>query len=146
MWGDVFNIFDSFSGKCAILRAVTLRTDLCTSHAFLPHARTRVTRYEFISCLLSMAFDERVGLYDDPPNQEIVKMIKATFDGFKYMGILNRGLEGLLYRFVNTPSYKKFCESQDTLFSISQKFVDRKIIELNKMADDGGEFFANQGT
>ncbi len=93
-----------------------------------------------------MAFDERVGLYDDPPNEEIVKMIKATFDGFKYMGKLNWGWEALLYRFVNTPSYRKFCESQDTLFAISQKIVDKKILELNKMAEDGEEFVKNQGT
>ncbi|KAL9965315.1 hypothetical protein ACROYT_G029100 [Oculina patagonica] len=92
----------------------------------------------------TMAFDERVGLYDDPPNEEIVKMIKATFDGFKYMGKLNWGWEALLYRFVNTPSYRKFCESQDTLFAISQKIVDKKILELNKMAEDGEEFVKNQ--
>ena len=92
-----------------------------------------------------MAFDERVGLYEDKPNKEILKMIKATFDGFKYMGKLSRGWEGLLYRFVNTPSYRKFCETQDILFGVSQKIIEEKVAELNKTAEDGEEFVENQG-
>ena len=43
-----------------------------------------------------MAFDVRVGLYDDPPNKETVKMIHATLDAFTHMGKLNRGWEGPL--------------------------------------------------
>ena len=75
-------------------------------------------------------------------------MIKATLDGFMYLGKLNRGLEGLLYRFVNTPSYRKFCEAQDTQFAVVQKIVDKKISDLNKMAEDGEEISLgeNQGT
>lgn len=93
----------------------------------------------------TVAFDLRVGLYDDPPNQEIINMIKATFDGFKYLGNLNRGWESQLYTFVTTPSYRKFCESQDTLFGIGQKVVDKKIADLKKLAGDGEEFVENQG-
>ncbi|KAL9965314.1 hypothetical protein ACROYT_G029095 [Oculina patagonica] len=92
----------------------------------------------------TVAFDERVGLYDDPPNEETVKMIKATFDGFKFMGKLSWGWEGLLYRFVNTPSYRKFCESQDILFGFSQKIIDKKVAELSIMVDNGEEFVENQ--
>lgn len=92
-----------------------------------------------------MAFDLRVGLYDDPPNQDIIKIIQATFDGFKYLGYLNRGWESQLYRFVTTPSYRKFCETQDTLFSIGQKIVDRKVADLKKLTADGDEFVENQG-
>ena len=93
----------------------------------------------------TVAFDLRVGLYDDPPNQEIINMIKATFDGFKYLGNLNRGWESQLYTLVTTPSYRKFCESQDTLFSIGQKVVDKKVADLKKLAEDGDEFVENQG-
>ncbi|XP_078380880.1 cytochrome P450 10-like isoform X2 [Oculina patagonica] len=92
----------------------------------------------------TMAFDVRVGLYDDPPNKETVKMIKATFDTFKYMGKLSRGLEGLLFRFVTTPTYRKFCEAQDTAIGISQEIVDKKVMELKKMAEEG-EAFADDG-
>ncbi|KAL9965313.1 hypothetical protein ACROYT_G029094 [Oculina patagonica] len=92
----------------------------------------------------TMAFDVRVGLYDDPPNKETVKMIKATVDGFAYMGKLARGLEGLLFRFVTTPTYRKFCETQDTALRISQEIVDKKVMELKKMAEEG-ETFAEDG-
>ena len=72
------------------------------------------------SAVGTMAFDVRVGLYDDPPNKETVKMIKTTFDSFVYLGKLSRGLESLLFRFVTTPTYWKFCEAQDTSLRISQ--------------------------
>jgi len=92
----------------------------------------------------TMAFDLRVGLYEDPPNQDIIKVIQATFDGFKYLGYLNRGWESQLYRFVTTPSYRKFCKTQDTLFSIGQKIVDKKVADLKKFTEDGDEFVENQ--
>lgn len=92
-----------------------------------------------------MAFDVRVGLYDDPPNKETVKMIKSTFDTFLYMGKLNRGLEGLIFKFVKTPSYWKYCEAQDTAIAISQAIVDKKIKELKKMAHEGEQFVEDQG-
>ena len=92
-----------------------------------------------------MAFDIRVGLYEDPPNQDIVKVIQATFDGFKYLGYLNRGWESRLYRFFTTPSYRKFCETQDTQFNVGQKIVDEKVAELEKLRGDGDEFVEDQG-
>ena len=95
-----------------------------------------------------MAFDVRVGLFDDPPSKEtkkVLKMIKAVFDGFALLGKLNSGWEGLLYRFIKTPSYKKFVETQDITFSTSQEIIDRKVMELNKMAEEGEQFPENQG-
>nr|XP_058964267.1 cytochrome P450 10-like [Pocillopora verrucosa] len=95
----------------------------------------------------TMAFDVRVGLFDDPPSKEtkkMLKMIKAVFDGFALLGKLNSGWEGLLYRFIKTPSYKKFVETQDITFSTSQEIIDRKVMELNKMAEEGEQFPENQ--
>ncbi|KAL9965305.1 hypothetical protein ACROYT_G029084 [Oculina patagonica] len=91
----------------------------------------------------TMAFDERVGLYDEPPNKETVKIIKANFERMRLAGKLSSGLEGLLFRFVKTPFYWKFCEAQDTLFGISQKIVDKKVMELTKMAEEGEVFEEN---
>ena len=39
----------------------------------------------------TMAFDTRVGLYDDPPNMETVKMIEATKETFKYLESCQEG-------------------------------------------------------
>ncbi|PFX18324.1 cytochrome P450 27C1-like [Stylophora pistillata] len=95
----------------------------------------------------TMAFDVRVGLYDEPPSKEtekMLKMIRAVFDGFALLGKLNRGWEALLYRFMKTQSYRKFVETQDITFSVSQEIIDRKVKELNKMAEEGEQFSENQ--
>ena len=91
-----------------------------------------------------MAFDVRVGLYDDPPNKDTVKMVQATVDGFALMGKLGRGWENLCYAFFTTSTYRKYCEAQDTSYAMSQKIVDNKVAELNKMAEEGGTFDDNQ--
>ena len=91
-----------------------------------------------------MAFDVRVGLYDDPPNKDTVKMVQSTMDSFALMGKLSRGWESLFWRFFTTPTYRKFCEATDTSFAMSQKIVDNKVAELNKMAEEGGTFDDNQ--
>ena len=95
-----------------------------------------------------MAFDVRVGLYDDPPSNEtkkMLKMIRAILDGFALLGNLNSGWEELLYKFMKTPSYRKFVETQDIQFSVSQEIIDRKVKALNKMVEEGEQFSENQG-
>ena len=92
-----------------------------------------------------MAFDVRVGLYDDPPNKTTVKMTKANSERIKLAGELNKGLMSLLFRLVWTPSYSKFCEAQDTTFGISQRIVDKKVAELKNMAEQGESFQENTG-
>ena len=72
-------------------------------------------------------------------------MVKATMDVFKHLGKLNRGWESVLCNFVKTSSYKKFVEGQDIALSISQGIVDKKIMELKKMADEGEAFSEDQG-
>lgn len=92
-----------------------------------------------------MAFDVRVGLYDDPPNKATVKMLKANSERMKLAGELNKGLTSLLFRWVWTPSYSKFCEAQDTTFGISQRIIDEKVVELKTMAEQGESFQENTG-
>ena len=91
-----------------------------------------------------MAFDVRVGLYDDPPNKDTVKMVQSTMDAFALVGKLSRGWESLFVRFCPTPTYRTFCEAMDTSYTMSQKIVDNKVAELNKMAEEGGAFDDNQ--
>ena len=93
----------------------------------------------------TMAFDVRIGLYDDPPNKETVKMIEATKESFRLWGELSRGLENVLFTFVTTPNYRKFCEVQDIAIGIGQRIVDDKVSELKKMAKEGEEFTKDGG-
>ena len=39
----------------------------------------------------TMAFDVRVGLYDDPPDKDTVKFVQATVDALALQGKLSRG-------------------------------------------------------
>lgn len=93
----------------------------------------------------TLAFDVRVGLYDDPPNKETVKMIKSSSDAFSLMGKLNRGWESFILHFMTTPTYLKFCKAQDTSIGIGQSIVDQKIMELKKAAGDDEAFCKDQG-
>ena len=92
-----------------------------------------------------MVFDTRVGLYNDPPNKDAMEIIRATVETFACWGKLLSGWESLLFRFATTPSYKKFCKAQDTLLAIGQKFVDNKVVELNKIREQGNSFVDDQG-
>lgn len=93
----------------------------------------------------TMVFDVRIGLYDDPPNKETVKMIEATKETFRLLGVLCRGLENVLFPFVTTPTYRKYCEVQDIAIDIGQRIVDNKVSELKKMAEEGEEFTKDGG-
>ena len=93
----------------------------------------------------TMAFDVRIGLYDDPPNKETVKLIEVTKESFRLLGVLSRGLEHVLFPFVTTPNYRKFCEVQDIGIEIGQRIIDNKVSELKKMAEEGEEFSKDGG-
>ncbi|XP_020621575.1 cytochrome P450 27C1-like [Orbicella faveolata] len=138
---DIRENLDNFNSvaRDAIERMVAIRGE----DDVIPNLEGELAKYATES-VGTMAFDLRVGLYEDPPNQDIIKVIQATFDGFKYLGYLNRGWESQLYRFVTTPSYRKFCKTQDTLFSIGQKIVDKKVADLKKFTEEGDEFVENQ--
>ena len=49
-----------------------------------------------------MAFDVRVGLYDDPPDKDTVKFVQATVDALALQGKLSRGWGSLFWKFFTT--------------------------------------------
>ena len=72
-------------------------------------------------------------------------MIEATKESFRLWGVLSRGLENVLFQFVTTPNYRKFCEVQDTMIGIGQRIIDDRVSELKKMAEEGEEFTKDGG-
>jgi len=93
----------------------------------------------------TMVFDKRIELYDDPPNKDAMEMIHATMETFASWGKLLVGWESLLFRFAMTPSYRKFCKTQDTMLAIGQKLVDKNVTDLKKQSEQGMSFVENQG-
>lgn len=93
----------------------------------------------------TMILDKRIGLYNDPPREEAVKLIQAVDDAFKYMQILIFGfVEKNLLPYMDTPSFKKLSKALETSDEIMMMFVNKKIKEFEEMArrDD---FQENQG-
>ena len=95
-----------------------------------------------------VVFDLRVGLFNDPPNDETVQMVKAINESFTLMGKLNGGFERLLLRYTSykSSSYKKLCDNLDTVLRVGHGFVNERMKRLKEMADGGDEFVENQGT
>ena len=93
----------------------------------------------------TLVFDDRVGLYDDPPSEEATRFIDAVNDVFAYSHILLFGfVENLLLPYVDTPSFKKLGKAMDTMAEIGEMFIKKKIKELEEMADRG-DSQENQG-
>jgi hypothetical protein len=86
-----------------------------------------------------MVFDEKVGLYENPPREEPQRLIEAIHDFFHYTQQIEFGFENFLFKYFDTPSWKKLCDAQDVVIGIGQKYVDKKITELKEKLDHNPE-------
>ncbi len=99
-----------------------------------------------LTVLGMVTLDLRIGLYDDPPNKETVKMVKETEKFFMFMERLGGIWEGLLlWLGLSPPAYREFCQAEDIAIAIGQTIVNQKLRELNEMAYGEEEFVENQG-
>jgi len=74
-------------------------------------------------------------LFNDPPNEEAVRLIHGVQEALESMQILVFGfVEKNLFPYVDTPSFKKFCKAVDGNDEIIRMFINRKIKELEVMA------------
>ena len=84
----------------------------------------------------TFVFDTRVGLYDDPPNPEATRFIQCVHDFFENgHHLLLAPLEKKLLPYVDTPSFKRICKALDEMYEIGGMLVNRKIKELQEMAN-----------
>ena len=92
-----------------------------------------------------MTLDVRIGLYDDPPNKETLKMLEETCKFFPFLERFGGLWEGLLLRFgLSSTTYREFCQTEDNAIEIGQKIVNQKVKELSINGED--EFVENQGS
>ena len=92
-----------------------------------------------------MVLDTRIGLYNDPPNEEAMKLIQSVDDSFKYIQILLFGfVEKNLLTYMDTPSFKKFCKTAEITDEMLTMFINKKIQEFEEMAKND-DFQENQG-
>ncbi|XP_078342285.1 1,25-dihydroxyvitamin D(3) 24-hydroxylase, mitochondrial-like [Oculina patagonica] len=93
----------------------------------------------------TLVFDSRIGLYDDPPSEEAMKFIQAVDDMFKCLGKLMLGfVEKNLLPYMDTPSFKKLSKSMDIQNEIGMMYINKKIKELEEMANRNDKSQENQ--
>lgn len=87
----------------------------------------------------TVAFDSRLGLYEDPPKEEALRFIQGVRDFFSLSHDLFFSLSRrIAKRFdIDTPKLKKFFKTGDILIEIGEGFVNKKMKELKEMADKG---------
>ena len=84
----------------------------------------------------TVAFDTRLGLYEDPLPQEALKFINAVQNFFLLTQKLTFSIpSNMVRRYIDTPALKKFLKVADDILDIGQGFVDKKMRELKKMAE-----------
>lgn len=86
----------------------------------------------------TLAFDTRLGLYEDLPPQSALEFTEAVNNFFELAQQLLFNIFSRIARpYIDTPTFKKFLINADALFEIGQVFVDKKMRELNIMAEKG---------
>ena len=94
--------------------------------------------YNYSLGIGTLAFDTRLGLYEDPPPSEALKFIEEVQNFFALSHKLLFSIPSTIARrYVDTPMFKKFLKCGDTVLDIGQGFVNKKMAELKEMAEKG---------
>ena len=88
----------------------------------------------------TVAFNTRLGLYQDSPPEKAVKFIEAV-DIFmvQTQKIMMGGVSTFLRRYIDTPALKKFFKACDDIVEIGEYFISNKMKELKEMTEKGIE-------
>jgi len=85
-----------------------------------------------------VAFDTRLGLYDDLPPPEALLFIKEVQNFFALSHkLLFSAVSRFARQYFDTPLLKRFLKCGDTILDIGQGFVDKKMKELKEMTEKG---------
>ena len=87
----------------------------------------------------TLAFDARLGLYEDPPKEEAMRFIQEVHNFFAISQKLFFSIPRQIAKKFNigTPLLKKFFKTADVLIEIGEGFIDKKMRELKEMSDKG---------
>ena len=87
----------------------------------------------------TVAFNTRLGLYQDSLSEKAVKFIEAV-DAFMVQSqIMMSGVSTSLRRYIDTPALNKFFKASDDIIEIGEYFISNKMAELKKMTEKGIE-------
>lgn len=130
---------DNFTAvtKDAIARLAKLKEE-CGSERHIPDLEEELSKWATES-VGTLAFDSRLGLYEDPPKEEAMRFITEVHNFFSISHKLFFSVSRRLGKnfSIDTPLLKKFFKTADTLIEIGEGFVDKKMNELKEMSDKG---------
>jgi len=130
---------DNFNAvtKDAITSLVKLK-EACGPDNHIPDLEGELSRWATES-VGTVAFDARLGLYEDPPKEEAMRFIQGVRDFFSLSHELFFSLSRRIAKHfdIDTPKLKKFFKTGDILIEIGEGFIDKRMRELKEMADRG---------
>ena len=86
----------------------------------------------------TLAFDTRLGLYEDPPPQVALEFTKAVNNFLELAQQLTFNIfSRIAYQYIDTPVFKKFLKNADLILEIGHSFVEKKMRELKEMDEKG---------
>ena len=92
----------------------------------------------------TVAFDARLGLYEDPPPEEALTFIKEVQNFFALTDkLLFSAPSRFARQYIDTPTLKKFHKCSDTILEIGLGFVEKKMKEIKEMTEKETDSSAN---
>jgi len=120
----------------AVARFVELK-EACGSDDHIPDLEGELSRFA-TEGIGTVAFDARLGLYEQPPKDEALKFIEEVQTFWTLTQKLMFSVPSNMVRpYMDTPTLKKFHKCADTIINIGQGFVDKRMRELKEMAEKG---------
>ena len=105
------------------------------ANGHFPNIEDEVFRYSMESVAL-YAIGVRIGLFSDNADEKIFKFMNAGKMFFDQLANLLFSFPA--YRYISTPTWKKFRSSLDTIRSIGRTFVDSRLAELKNSPGEKG--------
>ncbi|XP_068714951.1 cytochrome P450 27C1-like [Montipora foliosa] len=131
---------DNFSAVTeeAIARFTKLK-EACGPNHHIPNLHNELKKFSMES-VGTVAFNTRLGLYQDSPPEKAMKFIEAV-DSFivQSQKISMSTVSMFLRRYIDTPALKKFFKACDEIVEIGEYFIKNKMEEVKEMTEEGIE-------
>ena len=115
-----------------------------TVHIFVIHVLVSFLNKMFIVIVFpgmgTFVFDARLGLYENPPNEQGMTFIQALHSYMEHsQKLVFNPISKISSQYFETPTLKTFLNSADILYGTGKELVNRRRAELEEMAEKGND-------
>ncbi|XP_015780617.1 PREDICTED: cytochrome P450 27C1-like [Acropora digitifera] len=121
----------------AITRIIKLK-EACGGDGHIPNLEEELKKFSMES-IGTVAFNTRLGLYQDPPPEKALKFIEAVDTFFIQTQKMLNLPSAMMRQYIDTPALKKFFKAADDIVDIGEYFISNKMKELKEMTEKGIE-------